>query len=56
MAAVANGAAAVRAVQQESFDMVLMDVQMPEMNGLEATARHSRLGTTAAADTCPSWP
>lgn len=34
---VANGTAAVRAVQQESFDMVLMDVQMPEMNGLEAT-------------------
>ncbi len=35
--AVANGAAALRAVQQETFDLVLMDVQMPEMNGLEAT-------------------
>src|SRR5262249_40636150 len=34
---VANGAAAVRAVQQETFDVILMDVQMPEMNGLEAT-------------------
>jgi CheY-like chemotaxis protein len=34
---VANGGAAVRAVQQDTFDVVLMDVQMPEMNGLEAT-------------------
>jgi CheY-like chemotaxis protein/HPt (histidine-containing phosphotransfer) domain-containing protein len=32
-----NGAAAVRAVEQESNDLVLMDVQMPQMNGLEAT-------------------
>jgi two-component system sensor histidine kinase/response regulator len=35
--AVGTGTAAVRAVQQESFDVVLMDVQMPEMNGLDAT-------------------
>jgi two-component system sensor histidine kinase/response regulator len=34
---VPNGAAAVRAVQQENFDVVLMDIQMPEMTGLEAT-------------------
>jgi two-component system sensor histidine kinase/response regulator len=34
---VENGAEAVRAVEREPFDVVLMDVQMPEMSGLEAT-------------------
>lgn len=34
-----NGAEAVEAVRNQDFDVVLMDIQMPVMNGVEATKK-----------------
>ncbi|MCL1892750.1 MAG: ATP-binding protein [Holophagaceae bacterium] len=41
-----NGVDAIVAVSSKNFDLVLMDHMMPEMNGIEATARIRAMGNT----------
>ncbi len=56
-----NGKICLERLEAESFDLILMDIQMPEMDGYEATAELRRRGdstwiTALTADAMPEDP
>ena len=50
-----NGVEALELVEQEQPDVILLDIRMPEMNGLECAQKLSSLDTPPAIASCTAY-